>query len=144
MLVAGVSQFAGAALLMPTFLPMPLYVRLPLQFIAVALIVGGLVAIPVMITEVVPATVRGITFSITGFLSSVVSALSPLAIGFVADRFPRDFDGETKGDLAKAFLIMTPLVLVGALVLLHGRRHVANDIAAATAARIAANGDGAV
>jgi MFS family permease len=138
MLVAGVSQFAGAALLMPTFLPLPLYVRLPLQLVAVALIVGGLVAIPVMITEVVPAAVRGITFSITGFLSSVVSALSPLAIGFVADRFPTELDGETKGDLAKAFLIMTPLVLIGALVLLSGRRHVSKDIAAATAARISA------
>jgi MFS family permease len=113
-------------------------VRLPLQLVAVALIVGGLVAIPVMITEVVPAAVRGITFSITGFLSSVVSALSPLAIGFVADRFPTELDGETKGDLAKAFLIMTPLVLIGALVLLSGRRHVSKDIAAATAARISA------
>ncbi len=92
-------------------------------------------AIPVMITEVVPAAVRGITFSITGFLSSVASALSPLLIGFVAEQFARDFDGETKGDLAKAFLIMTPLVLIGAVVLLRGRRHVADDIAAATAAR---------
>ena len=135
MLVAGVSQFVGGALLMVTFLSVPLYVMLPVQFVAVALIVGGLVAIPVMITEVVPAAVRGITFSITGFLSAVASALSPLMIGFLADRFPQDFDGETKGDLAKAFLIMTPLVLVGAVVLLRGRRHVAADVAAAAAAR---------
>ncbi len=108
---------------------------LPVQLVAVAMIVGGLVAIPVMITEVVPPSVRGITFSITGFLSSVASALSPLMIGFVAERFARDFDGETKGDLAKAFLIMTPLVLVGAVVLLRGRRHVAADIAAAFGTR---------
>jgi MFS family permease len=136
MLVAGVCQFSGAAVLMVTFLPTPLFVRLPLQLIAVALIVGGLVAIPVMITEVVPAAVRGITFSITGFFTAVVSALSPLMIGFVADRFPREFDGEVKGDLAKAFLIMTPLVLVGAVVLLRGRRHVSADIAAAAAAGV--------
>jgi MFS family permease len=140
MLVAGVSQLGGAALLMVTFLPIPLYVMLPLQLVAVAMIVGGLVAIPVMITEVVPASVRGITFSITGFLASVASALSPLLIGFVAERFPRDFDGETKGDLAKAFLIMTPLVLAGALVLLRGRRHVAEDIAAASARTAASDG----
>jgi MFS family permease len=140
MLVAGVCQGCGAALLMVTFLGIPLFVMLPLQLVAVALIVGGLVAIPVMITEVVPAAVRGITFSITGFFTAVVSALSPLMIGFVADRFPRDFDGEVKGDLAKAFLIMTPLVLVGAVVLLRGRRHVAADVAAAASALATAGG----
>ena len=43
-------------------------------------------------------------------------------------------DGEVKGNLANAFLIVTPLVLVGAVVLLQGRRHVAGDIAAAAAA----------
>jgi hypothetical protein len=36
-----------------------------------------------------------------------------------------------KGDLAKGFLALTPLVLVGATVVLRGRRHVAADIAAA-------------
>ena len=38
-----------------------------------------------------------------------------------------------KGNLANAFLIVTPLVLVGAVALLQGRRHVAGDIAAAAA-----------
>jgi len=53
----------------------------------VAFIIGGLVAIPVMITEVVPAGVRGIAFSVTGFLGAVASAISPTLIGFVADQF---------------------------------------------------------
>jgi MFS family permease len=137
MLVAGVSQFSGGSLLIVSFLPIPLAPRLLLQFVAVSLIVGGLVAIPVMITEVVPAAVRGITFSITGFLSAVASALSPLLIGFVADRFKGVYDGEVKGNLEAAFLIVTPLVLIGALVLLQGRRHVAADVARASAERSA-------
>lgn len=135
MLIAGVGQGLGAAILLPSFLPMPLFVRLPVQLVGVALIVGGLVAIPVMISEVVPAAIRGITYSIAGFFTALGSALSPLLIGVVADLFERDFDGEVKGDLAKAFLCFTPLVLVGAAVLLNGRRHVAEDIAAASRAR---------
>lgn len=135
MLIAGVTQFIGAALLMPTFLPVPLWVRLPVQGIAVAFIVGGLVAIPVMITEVVPAAVRGIAFSVTGFLGAVASAISPTLIGFIADQFELVVDGKVRGNLANAFLVVTPLVLVGALVLLRGRRHVAGDIAAASAQR---------
>jgi hypothetical protein len=39
-----------------------------------------------------------------------------------------------KGNLANAFLIVTPLIFLGALVLLRGRRHVAGDIAAAASA----------
>jgi MFS family permease len=131
MLVAGVSQLGGGALLMVSFLPLALWLRLPLQAVAVALIVGGLVAIPVMITEVVPAAIRGITFSLTGFLSAIAGAASPLLIGVISDVFEHDFDGEVKGDLAKAFLCVTPLVMVGALILLQGRRHVAADIARA-------------
>lgn len=135
MLIAGVTQFVGAALLMPTFLPVPLWVRLPVQGVAVAFIVGGLVAIPVMVTEVVPAGVRGIAFSVTGFLGAVASAISPTLIGFIADRFELVADGKVRGNLANAFLIVTPLVMIGAVVLLQGRRHVAGDIAAAAVQR---------
>jgi MFS family permease len=128
MLLAGVCQAIGAALLMPTFLDVPIVLRMPVQGLAVAFIVGGLVAIPVMITEVVPPEVRGISFSVTGFLGAVAGAASPLVIGLVADQFDYLVDGEVKGNLANAFLIVTPLVFVGAMVLLQGRRHVAGDL----------------
>jgi len=133
MLLAGVCQGLGASLLIPTFLDIPIWVRIPVQGVAVAFIVGGLVAIPVMITEVVSPTIRGIAFSVTGFLSAIAGAISPLLIGVIADRFEYVVDGEVKGNLANAFLIVTPLVLVGAAALLRGRRHVAGDIAAASA-----------
>jgi MFS family permease len=140
MLLAGVCQAIGAVLLMPTFLDVPIALRMPVQGVAVAFIVGGLVAIPVMITEVVPAEVRGISFSVTGFLGAVAGAASPLVIGLIADQFDYVVDGEVKGNLANAFLIVTPLVFLGAMVLLRGRRHVAGDLAAATRARAAAPG----
>jgi hypothetical protein len=135
MLLAGTAQGIGAALLMTTFLEVPLWFRIPVQGIAVAFVVGGLVAIPVMITEVVSPAVRGIAFSVTSFLSAIAGAISPLAIGIIADQFDYVVDGEVKGNLANAFLIVTPLVLVGAVVLLRGRRHVAGDIATAAALR---------
>lgn len=134
MLLAGVAQAIGASLLMTTFLDVPLWFRIPVQGVAVAFIVGGLVAIPVMITEVVPAAVRGIAFSVTSFLSAVAGAASPLVIGLLADRFELRVDGEIKGNLANAFLIVTPLVLVGAAVLLRGRRHLTDDLASMNAA----------
>ena len=58
----------------------------------------------------------------------MAGAASPLLIGAIADRFEFVVDGEVKGNLANAFLIITPLVFVGALVLLQGRRHVGADM----------------
>lgn len=134
MLVAGVSQAIGAALLMPTFLPVPLWFRMPVQVIAVAFILGGLPGLSTMISEVVAPHLRGITFSLTGFLGAIVGATSPPVVGFLADQFAVTVDGDLQGHLANAFLCVTPLVFLGALVVLRGRRHVTTDIAAAQAA----------
>jgi MFS family permease len=134
---SGVVEMLGGAILMVTFLPVPLWFRLPAQTLAAACIVGGLLPLAVMIADVVPVTLRGAAYSITGFFAAVVGAVSPQLIGFLADRFKIPVDGEMKGDLAKAFLIVTPLLLVGGLVVLRGRRHVTADIAAASAVNAA-------
>lgn len=131
MLVAGVAQFGGGAALMTTFLPMPLWYRMPVQAVGVALIVAGGPALATMISEVVSPTIRGTAYSVTAFLGAIVGAVSPLLLGVIADQMPITIDGETKGHIANAFLIVTPLVLVGALVVLRGRRYVQDDIAAA-------------
>lgn len=133
MLVAGVAQFGGGAALMSTFLPMPLWYRMPVQAIGVALIVAGGPALATMISEVVRPAIRGTAYSVTAFLGAIAGAASPLVLGVIADQFPITVDGETKGHIANAFLIVTPLVLVGALVVLRGRRYVQDDIAAAKA-----------
>ena len=128
MVVAGVTQAVGALFLMVVFLPTPLVVKLPMAVIGVLLIVAGFPALTAMTAEVVPAEIRGLTFSVTGFLSALVSAASPLVIGALADQW--DFvteNGTVKGNLGNAFLVVTPLVIVGALVVLRGRRFVAAD-----------------
>jgi MFS family permease len=127
MLIAGWSQAAGAAVLMIVYLDVPLTVRLPLSVVGVMLIVLGFPALTAMTSEVVPATIRGLAFSVTTFLSALASAVSPLLIGGIADQFEFTVDGEVKGNLANAFLIVTPLVFIGALVVLRGRSHVRAD-----------------
>ena len=58
-----------------------------------------------------------------------MSAASPLLIGAISDAFPITVDGEKVGNLSLSFGIVTPLILIGALVVLNGRRHVESDIA---------------
>jgi MFS family permease len=128
MALTAVTQTIGAVSLMIVFLDVPIVVRLLFSVIGVAFIVAGFPALSATTAEVVPSRVRGLAFSITGFFSALTSALSPLLIGFVADRFDYVADGEVQGNLANAFLIATPLVFVGAFVLWKGRRHMTADL----------------
>ncbi len=128
MTLAGRAHVAGSALLIASFLPVPLWIRLPLHLVAVACVVGGLLSLTVMTVRVVPAPLRGTAFSLGAFLSGIGAALSPLAIGAIADRFELVVDGQVKGDLAKAFLVVTPMVTLGGLIVLFGRRYVSEDI----------------
>jgi len=129
MRLAGTTQSIAAVIFLVTFFPVPLFVRLPGHILAVAFLVAAFPALTSMTSEVVPAKIRGIAFSVIGFLSALASAGSPLIIGALADRFPIRVDGDLEGNLAVAFGIVTPLILVGALVVLNGRRHVERDIA---------------
>jgi MFS family permease len=131
MLVAGVTQAAGAAVLLPVFADVPLAVRMLLSVVGVMFIVAGFPALAAMVAEVVPAAIRGLAFSVSGFLSALTAALSPLLIGAVSDLFEYEYDGKTVGNLAYAFALVIPLVFVGAFLLLRGRHFVAADRAAA-------------
>ncbi len=142
MVMAGVAELVGSVLLFISFTGVPLWVRLPVQSVSVVLIVGGLLPLSVMVSEVVPATLRGAAYSLSFFLGALGGALSPLAIGAIADQFTIMVEGEPKGHLANAFLIVTPLLTIGSLVVLRGRRYVEGDIAAARAATAALNGGG--
>jgi MFS family permease len=128
MRLAGIWQSIASVIFVTTFFPVPLSYRLPGQLVAVAFLVGAFPALTSMTTEVVPAAIRGIAFSVTGFLSAILSAASAPMIGAISDRFPIVVRGEEVGNLALAFAIVSPLILVGALVVLNGRRHVAHDI----------------
>jgi MFS family permease len=134
MLVAGVTQAIGAVVIMPVFADIPLAARMILSGIAVLFLVAGFPALSAMVAEVVPANIRGIAFSVTGFLSALAAGVSPLLIGAISHRFHYTFEGETVGNLAYAFAIVMPLVLVGAVVVLRGRHFVEDDKAAAVTA----------
>jgi MFS family permease len=128
MLVAGATQMAGSLFLIVVFLDVPLAVRLVAALFGAMLVVAGFPALTAMTAEVVPAAIRGLTFSVTTFLSALVSAASPLLIGGIADQFEFVMpNGTVKGNLANAFLIVTPLVFIGGFVVLRGRKHVAAD-----------------
>ena len=129
MRLAGTSQSIAALIFAVTFLPVPTWVRLPGHIAGVAFLLAAFPALTAMTSEVVPAQIRGISFSVAGFLAALASAGSPVLIGGIADRFPILVDGRMRGNLALAFLVVTPLIFLGALVVLNGRRHVANDIA---------------
>ena len=134
MLVAAVTQAIGALLLMPVFADVPLAVRIVLSGIGVVFIVAGFPALAAMVAEVVPASIRGLAFAVTGFLSALAAALSPLLIGAISDQFEYQFDGKTVGNLAYAFAIVMPLVFVGAFVVFRGRHFVEADKVRALAA----------
>jgi len=137
MLIAGISQTVGSVFLMFVFLDVPLAVRLVAALIGAMLMVAGFPALTAMTAEVVPASIRGLTFSVTSFLSALAAAASPLLIGAIADQFRFTVRGQVKGNLADAFLIVTPLVFIGGLVVLRGRRHVEEDRRRAVALAVA-------
>ena len=98
MLLAGIAELIGVGRSSSsTFLPVPLWFRLPGQTVAVVCIVGGLLALAVMITEVVPAALRGAAFSLTGFLAVARRRAVTAAIGVIADQFDYVVDGEDEG-----------------------------------------------
>ncbi len=129
MRLAGVTQVIAGAVLAATFLHMPLWLRLPGQLVGVAFVVAAFPALSAMTSEVVQPNIRGSAFALIGFLSALSSAISPLLIGVVADAFPITVHGHRRGNLATAFLVVTPLIAVGAIIVLNGRRHVEGDIA---------------
>ena len=134
MTLAGTAHVAGSVLLVVSFLQVPIWIRMPLHLLAVGCVVGGLLALTVMTVRIVPASLRGTAFSLSAFIGSLGAAGSPLAIGAIADRFDVVVDGQVKGNLATAFLLITPMVTIGGLIVLRGRRHAHDDVRAAATA----------
>jgi len=136
-LLSGLVTGSGAILLTVSFFEgLPLYaVRLPVQMLAIALIVASLPPITVIAAEVVPPALRGTSFGLLKLFANVLGAVAPWIIGAIADthRF-LDSDGERVGDLGFAFRIVTPMALVGSGLLLWSRRHFDDDVATAAGA----------
>jgi MFS family permease len=137
MVLAGLVTGAGAILMEITFFDgIPVYtVRLPLQVLGIALIVAALPPVTVVAAEVVPPHLRGTSFGLLKLFANVLGAIAPWVIGAIADthRF-LDHEGERVGDLGYAFRWVTPLVVLGSVLLLLGRRRYDADHARANAA----------
>ncbi|MGB8650677.1 MAG: MFS transporter [Mycobacteriales bacterium] len=134
MLLAGAVTGSGALLLLLSFVDgIPVFaVRLPLQMVGVALVVSALPPLTVVTAEVVPPELRGTSFGLLKLCANVLAAATPPLIGALADTHRiRIHTGEVVGDLGFAFRCVTPLVLVGSVLLLAGRRHLQRDLDAA-------------
>lgn len=136
MLGAGLSMGTGVILLAASFIEgLPVWgARIPLQVIAVALIVGALPATFAMTSEVVPAQLRGTGFSLVKVSSTVIGTAAPPLVGWISDqRTYVTTAGREVGDLGFAFSVTVPLVLIGAVLLIRGRHTVEEDKAPAEA-----------
>jgi len=85
-LIAAVGSFGGIALLMLAYAPTPVSLKFPfLLFGAAGLVAAGPI-LTALISEITPAQIRGSVFSFNSFCRLALSALAPLAIGFVANQ----------------------------------------------------------
>lgn len=134
LLLGAVSTSSGTLLLLLSFNDgLPVYaVRLPIQVVAVALVVAALPALAAMTTEVVKPPLRGTAFGLLKMFANLFAAATPPLIGLLADtRQVLTVDGELKGDLGYAFRWTVWAVLIGSALLLVGRRWVEEDLRAA-------------
>ena len=84
--IAAIGAEIGVALLMLAYSPTPVSLKFPfLVFGAAGLVAAGPI-LASLISEVTPANIRGSVFSANAFCRLVLSALTPLAIGFIADQ----------------------------------------------------------
>lgn len=128
MVAAGIGTMLGGVALLVSFAPVPVWtVRVPLQTLGVGLLVGALPATYSMISQVASPAIRGQSFAATRFVASLVGAFSPPLIGLVADQYQITVDGQQVGNLALAFALFTPALLLGGFYIYRGRIHVEAD-----------------
>ncbi len=84
--IAVIGAELGIALLMLAYSPTPVSLKFPfLVFGAAGLVAAGPILVS-LVSEVTPAKIRGSVFSVNAFFRLLLSALTPLAIGFIADQ----------------------------------------------------------
>lgn len=85
-LIAACGSFVGIVLLMLAYSPTPVSLKFPLLMLGAAGLVAAGPILAALISEVTPPNIRGSVFSINTFCRLALSALAPLAIGFIADQ----------------------------------------------------------
>ncbi len=84
--IAVIGALSGIALLMLAYSPTPVSLKFPFLVLGAAGLVAAGPILTALISEVTPAEIRGSVFSVNAFFRLLLSALTPLAIGFVADQ----------------------------------------------------------
>lgn len=84
--IAALGAEFGVALLILAYLPTPVSLKFPFLVLGAAGLVAAGPILTAIISEVTPADIRGSVFSVNAFCRLMLSALAPLAIGFVADQ----------------------------------------------------------
>ena len=85
-LLAAAGCFSGIALLMLAYSPTPVSLKFPLLLLGAAGLVAAGPILNALISEITPSRIRGSVFSLNSFCRLGLSALAPLAIGYVADQ----------------------------------------------------------
>ncbi len=84
--IAMIGAEVGVALLILAYGPTPVSLKFPLLMLGAAGLVAAGPILASIISEVTPAHIRGSVFSVNSFCRLLLSALTPLAIGFIADQ----------------------------------------------------------
>jgi MFS family permease len=110
----------GSALFAISYLWVPFAVAFALEFVGIFITTMAIPALRAGLTDAVPANLRGAGFGFFNLASILFGGMAPLAVFGLA---------QATGDLRTAFLICSPPIFLGALVLLRARDHLDEDAA---------------
>ncbi|MBV9286116.1 MAG: MFS transporter [Acidimicrobiia bacterium] len=110
----------GSALFFFSYLWVPFAVAFPLELLGIFVTSMAVPALRAGLTDAVPANLRGAGFGFFNLASIVFGGMAPLLVFGIS---------QASGDLRTAFLVCSPPIFAGALVLLRARDHLDEDAA---------------
>jgi len=111
---------AGTTMFVASYLWLPFGLAFALELAGFFVTTMSIPALRAGLTDAVPANLRGAGFGFFNLASVVFGGMAPLAVFGLS---------QATGDLRTAFLIVSPPMYVGALVLLRAREHMDADAA---------------
>jgi MFS family permease len=110
----------GSAFFFVSYLWVPFAVAFPLELAGIFVTSMAIPALRAGLTDAVPANLRGAGFGFFNLASIVFGGMAPLLVFGIS---------QATGDLRIAFLVCSPPIFAGALVLLRAREHLDADAA---------------
>ncbi|MBV8982478.1 MAG: MFS transporter [Acidimicrobiia bacterium] len=110
----------GSALFFFSYLWVPFAVAFPLELLGIFVTSMAVPALRAGLTDAVPANLRGAGFGFFNLASIVFGGMAPLLVFGIS---------QASGDLRTSFLVCSPPIFAGALVLLRARDHLDEDAA---------------